>query len=157
MQKIPCDNTLMMKCNLDLHYHRDCVVWLRGLWDNLNSVTLRLFRCRKVGWHELDQFVVKSHSGHSYSLSSFVWCSSVILHPSGIWSNFKAPRTYDDSRVSTAETCILNPKKSLTYWILLVFDQILRHPGLMTIAESLLQTLAFLILKKSHTLCFMYL
>ena len=26
MQKIPCDNTLMMKCNSDLHYHRDCVV-----------------------------------------------------------------------------------------------------------------------------------
>ena len=84
MQKIPCDNTLMLKCNLDQPQHRDCVVWLKEWWDNLNSVTLRLFRCRKVGWHELDQFVVKSYSGHSYSLSSFVWCSSVILHPSSI-------------------------------------------------------------------------
>ena len=154
MQKISCDNSLMLKCNLDQPQHRDCVVWLKEWWDNLNSVTLRLFRCRKVGWHELDQFVVKSYSGHSYSLSSFVWCSSVILIIFDQILRHPGLMMIAESLLQKLASLIL--KKS-HIWILLVFDQILRHPGLMKIAESLLQRSAFLILKKSHTLCFMYL
>ena len=53
-------------------------------------------------------------------LASLILKKSHILDPSGIWSNFKAPRTYDDSRVSTADTCFLNSKK-VSHSMLYVF------------------------------------
>ena len=53
-------------------------------------------------------------------LASSILKKSHILDPSSTWSNFKASRTYDNSRVSTAETCFLNSKK-VSHSMLYVF------------------------------------
>ena len=64
------------------------------------------------------------------------------------WINLSLSHIVDTVIVCPA-LCGAHP----SYCILLVFDQILRHPGLMIIAESLLQRLAFLTIKKvSHSM-----
>ena len=53
----------------------------------------------------------------SHIVDTVIVCPALCgAHPSSIWSNFRASKTYDNSRVSTAETCILNHKKSLTLY-----------------------------------------